>query len=38
MVQVSLDGVEATWLDADDRRSLRARIIAAAEELRPTSV
>jgi len=37
MVQVSLDGVEATWLDEDEQRSLRARIIAAAEELRPTA-
>ena len=36
MVQVSLDGVQATWLEADDKQALRARVIAAAEELRPS--
>ncbi|CAN5541360.1 adenosine deaminase [soil metagenome] len=36
MVQVALDGVEATWLDDDDKRALRATIVIAAEELRPT--
>lgn len=38
MVQVSLDGVQATWLDDDDKVSLRAQVVAAAEELRPTTV
>jgi len=35
MVQLSLDGVEATWLDDDGKRALSARIRAAAETLRP---
>jgi adenosine deaminase len=37
MVQVSLDGVEATWLDDDDKRALSARVRSAAETLRPVS-
>lgn len=38
MVQVSLDGVQATWLDEDEKASLRARVLAAADELRPSAV
>jgi len=37
MVQVALDGVQATWLDPDDKLALRARVLTAAEELRPTA-
>lgn len=37
MVQVSLDGVAATWLDDDEKATLRARIVSAAEELRPSA-
>jgi adenosine deaminase len=35
MVAIALDGVEATWLDDDDRRRLAARISEAATRLRP---
>jgi adenosine deaminase len=35
MVAIALDGVEATWLDDDDRRRLTGRIHAAATRLRP---
>lgn len=37
MVEVALDGVRATWLDEDDQAALRARIVSAAEELRPAA-
>jgi hypothetical protein len=29
MTQIALDGVEASWLDDDDKRALAARTIAA---------
>jgi adenosine deaminase len=35
MVAIALDGVEATWLDEDDKRALSARIRAEAARLRP---
>lgn len=35
MVQLSLDGVEATWLDDEAKRALAARIRSAADALRP---
>lgn len=35
MVQVSLDGVAATWLDDSEKRELSGRIRAAADRLRP---
>lgn len=35
MVAIALDGVEASWLDDADARSLRERIVAASERLRP---
>jgi adenosine deaminase len=35
MVQLALDGVEASWLDDDGKRALSARIRAAAATLRP---
>jgi hypothetical protein len=34
MVQLSLDGVEASWLDDSGKRALSARIHAAAATLR----
>jgi adenosine deaminase len=34
MVQISLDGVEGSWLDDGERRALRAEIEGAAEALR----
>ncbi|CAN5262516.1 MAG: adenosine deaminase [Euzebyales bacterium] len=37
MVEIALDGVEATWLDEDDRRALSARIRNAAASLAPTT-
>ncbi len=33
MVQIALDGVEATWLDADAKRDLRARVERDAADL-----
>lgn len=33
MVEISLDGVEACWLDEDDKRALRARIREEADRL-----
>jgi hypothetical protein len=33
MVQIALDGVEATWLDDSDKRALRARVEREAAEL-----
>lgn len=35
MVAIALDGVEAAWLDDDDRRRLTGRVQAAATQLRP---
>ena len=35
MVAIALDGVEATWLDDDDKRELRARVEREAAELAP---
>ena len=35
MVDLALDGVEATWLDDDGKRALSARITAAAARLAP---
>jgi adenosine deaminase len=35
MVQLSLDGVEASWLDDDGKRALSARVRAEAARLRP---
>jgi adenosine deaminase len=35
MVDMALDGVEATWLDAAEKQELSARIRAEAERLRP---
>ncbi len=32
MVTIALDGVDACWLDADDKAALRRRVAAAAEE------
>jgi adenosine deaminase len=37
MVAISLDGVEATWLPEDDKRSLRQRVIDGADAVRPTT-
>jgi adenosine deaminase len=37
MVQLSLDGVEASWLDDDAKRALAARVRAEANRLRPAS-
>lgn len=37
MVEIALDGVEATWLDEDDRRALSARIRNAAASLAPAT-
>jgi adenosine deaminase len=37
MVDIALDGVEASWLDDADKRILSARIRAEAERLRPTA-
>jgi hypothetical protein len=34
MVEIALDGVEATWLDDSDKRALRARVERDAAELR----
>jgi adenosine deaminase len=36
MVGIALDGVEATWLDDDDKRALRARVFDAGAALRPS--
>jgi adenosine deaminase len=33
MVAIALDGVEATWLDEDDKRELRGRVERAGAEL-----
>jgi len=35
MVDIALDGVEATWLDDSDKRALSARIRSEADRLRP---
>ncbi|HEY6745251.1 MAG TPA: adenosine deaminase [Mycobacteriales bacterium] len=35
MVSIAVDGVDATWLDDDDRSRLRHRVEAAAAQLRP---
>jgi adenosine deaminase len=35
MVDIALDGVEATWLDDADKRALAARVRADGERLRP---
>lgn len=35
MVAIALDGVEASWLDADDARTLRERIVAEGGRLGP---
>jgi adenosine deaminase len=35
MVDIALDGVEATWLDDSEKRALSARVRAAGERLRP---
>jgi hypothetical protein len=35
MVDIALDGVEATWLDDSDKRALSARVREEAERLRP---
>ena len=35
LVAIAHDGVESSWLDADDRRALTRRITAAAGDLRP---
>jgi adenosine deaminase len=35
MVDLAVDGVEATWLDDADKRALSARVRAEAERLRP---
>ena len=35
MVAIALDGVEATWLDADAKAALRTRVDEAADALRP---
>lgn len=35
MVDVALDGVEATWLEDDDKRILRSRVESAAADLDP---
>jgi adenosine deaminase len=35
MVQISLDGVEATWLDDSDKRALSGRVRAAADRINP---
>jgi hypothetical protein len=35
MVDLALDGVEATWLDDSDKRALSARVREAAARLRP---
>jgi adenosine deaminase len=35
MVDIALDGVDATWLDDDDRRALRTRVEAAGREMDP---
>jgi adenosine deaminase len=32
MVTIALDGVDACWLDADDKAALRRRVVVAAEE------
>ncbi len=37
MVDLALDGVEATWLDDADKRALSARVRAAAAQLRPAA-
>ncbi|HST64781.1 MAG TPA: adenosine deaminase [Mycobacteriales bacterium] len=37
MVAIALDGVEATWLDADDRRRLADQVQEAATQLRPAA-
>jgi hypothetical protein len=37
MVDLALDGVEATWLDDSGKRALSARIRAEAARLRPTA-
>jgi adenosine deaminase len=37
MVDIALDGVEATWLDDGDKRSLKARITEEAARLRPAN-
>jgi adenosine deaminase len=36
MVDIALDGVEATWLDDSDKRALSARIREEAARLRPS--
>ncbi len=38
MVAIALDGVEGSWLDAEDARSLRERIVTEAAQLEPESV
>jgi hypothetical protein len=35
MVDLALDGVEATWLDDSEKRELAARVRAEAARLRP---
>jgi len=35
MVDVALDGVDACWLEPDDKAALRARVEACREDLRP---
>ena len=35
MVQIALDGVEACWLDESDKAALQARVVQAADDLRP---
>lgn len=38
MVDVAVDGVEACWLEADDKAAVRAQVAAARESLRPEAV
>jgi adenosine deaminase len=35
MVAIALDGVEASWLDVDDARELRGRVVAEGQRLGP---
>jgi adenosine deaminase len=37
MVAIALDGVEATWLDRDDKAALRRRVEEAAASLDPAA-
>jgi adenosine deaminase len=37
MVDIAVDGVEATWLDDSDKRALSARIREAGARLRPSA-